>query len=97
MKSHKNYDADECIKILSAKKVIFTDHINESPIIDISKASNLGNNSWGRIGYLQRYHGYKLIGLAEYQKQYGEQEEAAPIKLERPLIKNQKKIINELL
>jgi hypothetical protein len=89
---NRNYSEDKVLRDLSAKHVAFSNN-GAIKTLDVTKAQNLGNKSWGKIGFLQHYCGYTLIGKREYS--FHEETEKQPIKIVNPIITNQRRILNE--
>ena len=66
------YD-EQSAKAGLAKKRVFVD----AATIDVSRASDLGNSSWGKIDFLVKHKGYHLTGMSEYKKQFNSEEHVA--------------------
>lgn len=66
MKKHR-YDYYKCIASLSRKHDILIKD-NVMFILRGSRAKNdLGNGSWGKIGYLWMYHGYSKLNVTSFK------------------------------
>lgn len=92
----KQYQLEVILQNLKQKKCKIS-YNGLTYILDISRAENLGNKSWGKIGYLMGYHDVRLIGRMAYMHKFDTKSEETALKLKNPLIKNQKYIINPLL
>lgn len=68
----KKFNINLAINTLISKKVLIT-----GTHIDVSKAVDLGNKSWGYIDGLQKV-GYKLTGQRDYRGSYAVKEEEKP-------------------
>jgi len=82
-----NYEEEQVIYDLRKKNVAFKDGL-----IDVAKAKDLGNKSWGKIGFLTNYKGWRLIGLRDYNNTEVKAKE--PILIHNPVLKNQRMIMH---
>jgi hypothetical protein len=64
MKHNRNYIESEVIKSLNLKRDCNVDETTKTirvvPKNNHNKAHDLGNKSWGKIGFLLHYRGYSL-------------------------------------
>jgi hypothetical protein len=92
----KNYTQEDVLQALKQKRCKVT-YNGLTYILDVSTAENLGNKSWGKIGYLVGYHDVRLIGKLAYMHKHDDKKEEQGFKMKDPLITNNKLIINPLL
>ena len=78
--ARKNYKIDEVLRSLSKKNDIrilgsticmLTDKVVDDKVESINnpiKLHDLGNGSWGKIGFLQNYCGYKIAKVENWNE-----------------------------
>ena len=80
------YSIENVINALARKKCIFQNN-GLTNIIDISKAENLGNKSWGKIEYLVNYNNFILIGRISHKYEKALEDEKKPFVMKECIMK----------
>ena len=66
----RKHNVDEVIRALTKKgcKIGVTEL--GIPVIDLEKAKEMGNKSWGKVDFLVNYYGFTTIHMKSVNKSY---------------------------